>query len=428
MMETTYTSLEAIRIHQEKALQNHLDYLATNSPFYQDLFSSHQIRPVDIRTLADLTQIPVTTKRDLVTRNMDFLCVPAEHIIEYCSTSGTLGDPVLIALTENDLQRLALNELLSFQTAGITKQDIVHLMLSLDRQFMAGIAYHMGARQLGAGIIRIGPGNFAMQLQIIQRLKPTVLVAVPSFIVGLIGHSFEYNFRLEQTSVRKIICIGENLRNADLSLNALGERIARNWNVELYSTYASTEMQTAFTECGHGRGGHHQPDLLIYEVLDEHGNPVRPGEYGELTVTPLGIQGMPLLRYQTGDICCYFEEPCACGRVSTRLSPIKGRKNQMIKYKGTTLYPPSLLNALNSIELISDYTVEVFRNDMNLDDMIIHIAVGGEVDVCDPGIRQALQSRMRIVPTIRYTSMEEVQRLQISEGKRKPSKFLDARQ
>lgn len=426
-MEDQFTSLESIRTDQEFALASHMDYLFQLSPYYKKLFSKNRISPNDIRTLADLTQVPVTTKSDLVNRNMDFLCVPKDKVIEYCSTSGTLGDPVLIALTENDLQRLALNELLSYETAGINKHDIIHLMLSLDRQFMAGIAYHMGARQLGAGIIRIGPGNFAMQLQVIQRLNPTVLVAVPSFIVGLIGHSFENNFQLNKTSVKKIICIGENLRNDDLSLNALGERISRNWDVQLFSTYASTEMQTAFTECEHGNGGHHQPNLLIYEILNEQHRPVKPGEYGELTITPLGIEGMPLLRYQTGDICCYYEEPCACGRVTSRLSPIKGRKNQMIKYKGTTLYPPSLLNALNSIELISDYTIQVFRNDMNLDDMIIHIAVGGEVDVCDPNIRQALQSRLRIVPTIRYAAIEEVRQMQITEGKRKPSKFLDER-
>lgn len=426
-MENQYTSLEAIRKDQEIALISHMDYLYRHSPYYKDLFSKNHISPNDIRTIADLTLVPVTTKSDLVSRNMEFLCVPADKVIEYCSTSGTLGDPVLIALTENDLQRLALNELLSYETAGINAQDIIHLMLSLDRQFMAGIAYHMGARQLGAGILRVGPGNFAMQLQIIQRLKPTVLVAVPSFIVGLIGYSFEHNYRLEKTSVRKIICIGDNLRNDDLTLNALGERIANNWNVQLYSTYASTEMQTAFTECEHGKGGHHQPNLLIYEVLDDQHQPVKPGEYGELAITPLGIEGMPLLRYMTGDICCYYEEPCACGRVTSRLSPIKGRKNQMIKYKGTTLYPPSLLNALNSIELISDYIIQVFRNDMNLDDMIIHIAVGGEVDVCDPKIRQALQSRLRIVPTIQYTTVDKVQQMQIIEGKRKPSKFLDER-
>src|SRR5690606_3508412 len=116
------------------------------------------------------------------------------------------------------------------------------------------------------------------------------------------------------------------------NLNVLGKKITEYWNIQLYSTYASTEMQTAFTECHAGKGGHQQPDLIILEILDESGNQLPEGVYGEVTITTLGIEAMPLLRYRTGDIACYYQEPCRCGRHSKRLSPVIGRKQQMIKF------------------------------------------------------------------------------------------------
>ncbi len=120
------------------------------------------------------------------------MCVPQSKIIEYTATSGTLGSPVTIALTENDLQRLALNEYGSFLCADGQPDDIFQLMLTLDRQFMAGMAYYSGIRKLGAGIIRVGPGVPSLQWENIFRLRPTAIVAVPSFIVKLIQYAAEH--------------------------------------------------------------------------------------------------------------------------------------------------------------------------------------------------------------------------------------------
>jgi phenylacetate-CoA ligase len=156
----------------------------------------------------------------------------------------------------------------------------------------------------------------------------------------------------------------------------LGKKINESWNIQLYSTYASTEMQTAFTECGEGCGGHLQPELLIAEILDENNQPVGPGVPGEVVITTLGIEGMPLLRYKTGDICMYMDEPCGCGRNSLRLSPVIGRKKQMIKFKGTTLYPPALFDMLNEMAEIIDFAVEVYSNEIGLDEVLLHLGTG----------------------------------------------------
>jgi phenylacetate-CoA ligase len=412
---------------QEQKLRELLIYLSQHSPFYKDLFAKNGIDINDIKTVADLTRIPTTTKEDLQQRNLDFLCVPAEKVIEYTSTSGTLGGPVTVALTDKDLDRLALNEYNSFLSAGATKDDLFQLMLTLDRQFMAGMAYYLGLRKLGAGAVRLGPGVPSLQWETIKRLKPTAIVAVPSFILKLIKYANENNIDVNASSVKKAICIGENIRNTDSSLNILGKKITDSWNIELYSTYASTEMQTAFTECSESHGGHYPSDLMIAEILDDDENPVGPYTAGELTITTLGVEGMPLLRYKTGDICMYFDEPCACGRSSWRLSPILGRKKQMIKFKGTTLYPPALFDLLNEREEIIDYVVEVYPNEVGLDEVLLHIVPSVISEECDHRIRAYLQARLRVSPHIKYVSAEEIQKMQFPETVRKAVKFIDRR-
>jgi len=412
---------------QEQKLQELLHYISKHSPFYKNLFATHKINISDIKTLADLSLIPTTTKDDLQARNNDFLCVPTEKIVEYTSTSGTLGSPVTIALTENDLNRLAFNEYNSFVCADGSAADTYQLMLTLDRQFMAGIAYYMGIRKLGAGIIRLGPGVPSLQWETIQRLKPTAIVAVPSFILKLIKYAKDAGFDVNETSVKKAICIGENIRNTDFSLNILGKKITEAWNIKLYSTYASTEMQTAFTECGEGKGGHYQPGLVIAELLDENNQEVPPGVPGEVTITTLGVEGMPLLRYKTGDICMYHTEPCACGRTSMRLSSIIGRKKQMIKFKGTTLYPPALFDLLNEMEEILDFVIEVYSNEVGLDEVLLYLVPAEENEECDHRIRAYLQARLRVSPHIKYLSAEVLQKMQFSEASRKAIKFVDKR-
>jgi len=412
---------------QEQKLRELLVYLSSHSPFYKELFEKHQIDIATIKTIEDLSGIPTTTKEDLQKRNLDFLCVPVEQVAEYTSTSGTLGSPVTIALTGNDLDRLAFNEYNSFLCADGSPDDIYQLMLTLDRQFMAGIAYYTGIRKLGAGLIRLGPGVPAMQWETIQRLKPTAIVAVPSFILKLIQFAKDAGIDINKTSVKKAVCIGENIRNTDFTLNILGKKITEAWNIRLYSTYASTEMQTAFTECGEGRGGHYQPDLLIVELLDEDNRPVPPNTPGEVTITTLGVEAMPLLRYKTGDICMYYDEPCACGRTSLRLSSIIGRKKQMIKFKGTTLYPPALFDLLNEMDEIVDFVVEVYPDEIGLDQVLLHIVPADDSEECDHRIRAYLQARLRVSPYIKYVTVEELQKKQLPEAGRKASKFIDRR-
>ena len=423
----TTQSQEAIQQMQERKLVELLDYISVHSPFYKKHFKKYKIDTGSIRRLTDLVKIPAIGKEELQKQNEDFLCVPKDKIIEYSSTSGTLGSPVTIALTESDLTRLAQNEFHSFECMGAKSTDIFQLMLTLDRQFMAGMAYYSGLRKIGAGIIRLGPGVPSLQLETIQRLSPTAIIAVPSFIVKLIDFAKEHNIDLNRTSVKKALCIGENIRNIDFSLNVLGKKIKDAWNIELYSTYASTEMQTAFTECSAFQGGHMQPELIILELLDENDQPVRPGSAGEVTITTLGVEGMPLLRYKTGDLCIHHEEKCSCGRITTRLSPVVGRKKQMIKFKGTTLYPPALFDMLNEMEDVKDYVAEVYSNEMGTDEVLLHILPANLLEETDRKIRANLQARLRVSPHVNYVTQEAIQKMQLPEAGRKVLRFIDNR-
>lgn len=412
---------------QELSLSILLAYLQEKSPFYQRLFKARKIDITHIKSLADLQLLPTTSKEDMQQHNMDFLCLPHTNVKEYTATSGTLGLPVSIALSEHDLQRLAYNEQQSFLCADGRPSDIFQLMLTLDRQFMAGMAYYLGIRQLGATLVRTGPGLPSMQWDVAQRLGVNSIVAVPSFILKMIAYAKEHGINLKESPVKKAICIGEGLRDEKFALNALGKKIAADWPIKLYSTYASTEMQTAFTECGCGNGGHHQPDLVVMEIIDDEGRQLKAGEYGELTITTLGVEAMPILRYRTGDICCYYDEPCACGRNSKRLSPVIGRKKQMIKYKGTTIFPPALFDLMNSIAFVQEYIVEVAADELGMDSLLLYASTTLEPEECSERLKPLLQAKLRVLPQIIFISAEEMQRMQFPPASRKQVRFIDKR-
>src|SRR5690606_7270489 len=160
-------SPEEIKAYQEELSRRQLVYLRAHSPYYKQLFEDYAIDIETIRTLADLRRIPTTRKDDIQAHNDDFFCVEREKIIDYCATSGTLGMPVTFGLTNDDLERLAYNEMRSFQTIGVEPGDVVQLMTTMDRRFMAGLAYFLGLRKLGAGVLRVGSGIPQLQWDVI---------------------------------------------------------------------------------------------------------------------------------------------------------------------------------------------------------------------------------------------------------------------
>ena len=423
-----FASPSEIKAFQEERLRETIAYVAKYSKFYIRMFHDSGINPDDIRTLDDLRKLPLTTKDDLQQFNDDFLCVPHDQIADYVTTSGTLGNPVSFGLTEADLKRLAYNEWLSFSTAGCSSSDVMQLMVTLDRRFMAGFAYYLGARQLGMGVCRVGNGIPQLQWDTINRIKPTVGMCVPSFLMKLIDFAQKNNIDYHNSSIRKFICIGEALRTPDGKFTTLGQKINELWpEVQLFSTYASTEMQSSFTDCHYFQGGHAQPELIIVEFLDDNGNPVPDGQVGEVTITTIGIQGVPLVRFRTGDLVNHFSQPCPCGRNTVRLGSVVGRKGQMIKYKGTTLYPPAIFDILDDIKGVDNYVVEVFTNSLGTDDITVRVGTSQPSDAFAKLIKDVFRAKVRVAPNVQFENPDYINKIMFPPTSRKAVKFFDLR-
>ena len=429
-MDIEYQSIVAIQAYQEELLRKQLLYLNEHSPYYHRMFDSCGIDIRTIRTIGDLVRLPFTEKKDLQLYNEDFLCVPRQDIIDYITTSGTLGDPVTFGCTEHDLQRLAYNEHKSFACAGIHKGDILQLMTTIDKRFMAGLAYWLGIRDMGASIIRVGNGIPELQWDTIRRIQPNAIMCVPSFILRLIEYAEQNHIDYRHSSIRKIIGIGEGLRDQTFHLNLLGQKIHDKWpEVHLYATYSSTEMSATFSECDYGCGGHVHPELIIVEIIGEDNLPVPDGQSGEVVVTTLGVEGMPLLRFRTGDISAKIVEPCVCGRNSYRLTPIMGRKNNMIKLKGTTIYPPAINDVLDNTDYVANYVVRVCSTDAGTDEVIVQISTRSEFSTgyIIKDLKDKFRSRLRVAPQVEVLPYDTIQRVNFPAKARKPVKFIDER-
>ena len=421
--------VQEIKLCQELKMAETLAYVNTHSPYYRELFEREKIDVAKIKQKEDLLQIPVTTKQDLQIRNMDFLCAPVDRILDYVTTSGTLGEPVTFALTRNDLERLALSESLSYGFCGCTQTDIIQLMATNDRAFMAGLACLLGSFRFGAGIIRVGNGIPELQWNTIRNIRPTACVCVPSFIMKLIEFAESHGIDYRLSSLKRAICVGESVRTNEHDYTILGEKIHSLWpELSLYSNYASTEMQSSFNECEEQCGAHHKPDLTIVEFLNDQNQPVGEGEPGEITITTLGVEAMPMIRFKTGDVCIHFDEPCACGRNSLRLGPIIGRKGQMIKYKGTTLYPSALYDILDNIPDVSNYIVEVYTNMIGTDNICIRVGSQNNSEAFVKQIKDLFRSKVRVAPDVVFEPIELITRKQMPPLSRKLIKFFDYRE
>lgn len=420
-----FENKETIKQVQTQLLQEHLNYCLNNSSFYKK-YLGNRIEDISKINLENFKNIPLTEKSFIEENNNGFCAVDSSQIVDIVLSSGTTGQPIKIMYTEHDLKRLAYNEEKSFIGCGLTKDDIVLLTCTMDRCFIAGLAYFLGITSLGAAAIRNGHGSLDSHSEIIQNMKTTVIVGVPSFLKKLGIYMQKENKDPASSSVTKMVCIGEPLRNEKVELLDLGIELEKIWNAKVYSTYASSETITTFCECEAQCGGHLHPDLAIIEIIDEQGNVIKDRGIGEIVVTPLGIEGMPLVRYKTDDISFLMNEPCKCGRNSMRLGPIVGRKNQMMKIKGTTLYPQAVYNALDSLNFVQEYYIEV-TNDIDLsDNLIIHIAVN-EQDFDLQLLQDRLQSRLRVKPNVILEKKAVIKKIIYTQEIRKPIRFFDRR-
>ena len=425
MISATQTSYAETECTREELFAKQVKCAYKNSSYWREIILDSGINMDNIR-ISDLSAFPVMEKADIEKYNSEMQCCSDSEISEIFCTSGTTSQPVIIPLTENDLNRLAEAENLSIKRTGATEKDLFQICTTLDKQFMAGIAYYLGIRKIGSGVIRTGINSVSVQWQTIMKLRPSYLIAVPSFIVKMLLYAEKEGIDVNQTSVRKIICIGENIRNSAFNDNPLASFISERWNVNLYSTYAATEMATSFTECEVQSGGHLNSDHLILEVLDDNNSRVSPGCIGELVITTLGVEGMPLFRYRTGDIVFIKMGLCPCGSSEPRVSPVIGRVKQRLKYKGTTIYPSAICTVLDAEKLLDDYLILVENDNFGNDSIRLVVPEGSNISA--KKIMNLLRETVRVsIPVEKCGQMASIKRRFNLLGLRKPRKVIDLR-
>ena len=414
-----FASASEVRKMQDYLLNEQIHYCMENSPYYRKLLKHIPDRTWDYESLVE---IPTTSKSDLALHNEEFFAVGMRDISDICFTSGTTGTPCKIVYTASDIDRLGYNDATGFRASGMKPDDKVLLTCTIDRCFIAGLAYYNGAVKLGAAAIRNGLNSVASHAAIIEMMKVDAIVGVPSFVAKL-GEYLETH-GIDRSSIRNIVCIGEPIRTRDMKLTPLGERLEKLWPGAVHSTYASSEIVTSFTECGARCGGHPPADLAVVEILDEKGNRVPDGETGEVVVTPLGVAGMPLLRFRTGDISFLIPEKCSCGRNTKRLGPILGRKAQMLKVHGTTLFPGAFFNILDGIPEVAEYYMEVGGSALS-DEVTLFVACRSK-SVEELELVEKLYSRTRIHVPVKEIPLELAVK-RVFGTSRKPVRFFDLR-
>lgn len=418
-------SAKVDRLHQE-TLIDHANYCLRKSPFYARRFKG-SIK--EITSPTDLPKLGFTTKDDLLAYNEDFLAVPKAEIVDTCLTSATVGiTPVNFYLTRNDLQRLAYNERIAFQISGLQRDDKVAICVAMERGFMAGLAYFLGGVELGAHMVRVGASAGPQHIwNLLKTHRPSAIIGVPSVLANVAKSALEEGDDPASLRLDRILAIGESLRDEKLNLLASVQRIEMMWQAPLYSTYASTEMSTSFAECRVRQGGHLRPELIHVEIVDEEGNEVSDGEIGEVVVTPLGIEGMPLLRFKTGDMSFIIHEPCPCGRTTRRIGPVIGRKAQLLKYKGTNVFPNAIVSIVEANPDFLGCYVEAYSAEFGEDRIIVEVAAASENYDLEK-LKEEFRAGLRVVPELKVIAEEDYIRKTQPVGKRKRQIFFDMRE
>jgi len=409
---------------QAAALRRHVAYAVARSRFYQELFKACGAEPGDINSPSDLAKLPFTSKEDVQRRGAELTAAAPGDIADLCLTSATSSElPTVIPQTESDLARLAYNELGAFEIAGLSGADTLLICAALDRCFMAGLAYFLGALRLGARAVRGGAGGPARHWGMVKATSPTAIVGVPSSLRQIADFA---RSELAVSPVRKLLAIGESVRDAELRPLPLVQRLESDWNADVLSTYASTELATSFQECFAKRGGHLRPELIVVEIVGPDGRAVPDGVAGEVVVTPLGVTGMPLLRFRTNDIAFVIPGPCPCGRTTGRLGPVLGRRNQMLKFKGTTLFPNAILAALEGKDYFLGGYVEASVGPDGSDWVTLFAAVS-DPSVTAARLKEEVGAKLRVAPDVELLGPEELERRMHPGHKGKRITFVDRR-
>ena len=340
-----------------------------NIDFYQKMFADAGIRLEDIKTLDDLSKIPFTKKADLRGGYpFGFLAVPMNRINRIHTTSGTTGKPTVVAYTRNDLNSWSELIARNLTMVGLHEGDMFHNASNYSL-FTGGLGFHYGAEKIGCAVVPAGVGNTKRQIEMIQDFGVNAIHCTPSYAMHLteVAEDMHANLDSLRIGVFGAEAWSENMRR-DLE-NRL--------NIKAYDSYGMSELfgpGVAF-ECPEQDGLHIWHDCYIVEIIDpKTGETLGPGEKGEMVVTHLVKEAMPLLRYRTGDITMLMEDDCTCGR-GQKIARLFGRSDDMLTVRGINVFPSQIEHVLKNIPEIGDQFMVYIDRVNHLDEMTIEVEV-----------------------------------------------------
>jgi len=322
---------------QLKRLRDTLLRVYTLNPFYTKSFDKLKVRPEDIKSLKDVQKLPFTTKKDLrQSYPFGFFTVSMDNIIEIHSSSGTTGKPTVVGYTKSDIKIWRNLMARVYFMADINHRDIIHNSYGYGL-FTGGLGFHEGAKKIGVTVVPASGGFTKRQLMLMKDFGATVLASTPSFALHLaeIAKSQNPNF-IDDYSLR----VG--IFGAEPTSQGLKDEVAKKWKLAYHEIYGLSEIIGPGVSCGCGFGNrlHIFEDHFLPEIIDpKTGKVLEDGEVGELVITTLTKQALPLIRYKTGDITSLRREPCKCGRTMVSMEPVLGRVDDMLIVNGVNIYP-----------------------------------------------------------------------------------------
>jgi len=333
------------------------------------------VHPDDINSLEDIVKLPFMYKKDLRDTYPDGLIMSEqEELVRYHVSSGTTGKPTVVGYTRNDINNWTESLARGLTSAGLGHGDVIQVSYGYGL-FTGGLGLHYGAERIGATVLPTSIGNTERQIELMQDLRVTAIACTPSYLL----HMGEVAEKMG-VSIKKDTFLRKAIVGAEPWSEQMRSRIRESLGVDAYDIYGTSELSgPLFCECECQQGFHVWSDLIYPEILDpDSQEPLPPGERGELVVTMLQKDALPIIRYRTGDITAIKDDPCPCGRTHPRLERLSGRVDDMLIIRGINVFPSQIEHALLGIpEVAEHFMIEVDRKGA-LDDMLVRVELARE--------------------------------------------------
>ncbi len=364
-------ALEALQL---KRLQAMLERIYANVPFYKNALDKAGVKPGQITSLADLQRLPFTYKQDMRdSYPYGLFAAKMEDIVRIHASSGTTGKPTVVGYTRKDIETWSELMARSFAAAGVHKGDIIHNSYGYGL-FTGGLGAHYGAEKLGASVIPMSGGNTKKQIMIMKDFGSTVLTCTPSYSLFMAEAAVEEDVDFRNLSLR----VG--IFGAEPWSDSMRKEIEGKLNLSAIDIYGLSEIMGpgVAIECQQAKQGLHiWEDHFIPEIIDPMtGEALPPGVKGELVITTITKEGIPLLRYRTRDITSITFEPCVCGRTHARIARMSGRSDDMLIIRGVNVFPSQIESILMGIEGVEPHYVLIVERKGNLDVLEVQVEVG----------------------------------------------------